>query len=194
MQKRLAMYIQLFQLLSLGHAPRFLPDPKAKTNKLFRIQFASKGAAPSPEGDAVRPRTRALICWLNLVPGGQNIYVAVIDDDESARLSLTRMLRAADLLPVPYPSAESFLMDRKRPQFDCLVLDIEMRGMSGLKLLTELTAVGDDTPVFLVTGHDSIEMRAQARACNCAGFFRKTDSNEAVLNAILDVVRQSSTE
>ena len=114
----------------------------------------------------------------------RNIYIAVIDDDESLCLSMSRLLRAAHFQPITYPSAEDFLADTKRPKFDCLVLDIQLEGMSGLDLRQRLSAVKDATPVVFITAHDDPEVRAQAEASDCAGYFRKTDSGADVLAAI----------
>jgi FixJ family two-component response regulator len=114
----------------------------------------------------------------------KNIYVAVVDDDESVCRSFSRLLRAADFQPVTYLSAEAFLADTKHPKFDCLVLDIQLEGMSGLELRKRLFAVNDGIPVVFVTAHDDSEMRRQAEASGCAGFFRKTDSGDDVLAAI----------
>ncbi len=113
-----------------------------------------------------------------------NIYVAVIDDDESVCRSFSRLLRAAHFQPISYSSAEAFLADTKHPKFDCLVLDIQLEGMSGLELSKRLAAVKDDTPVVFITAHDDPEVHAQAKASGCAGFFRKTDSGADVLAAI----------
>ncbi|MCM3872032.1 MAG: response regulator [Pyrinomonadaceae bacterium] len=114
----------------------------------------------------------------------QNIYVAVVDDDESVCRSLSRLLRAAHFHPITYASAEVFLADKKHPKFDCLVLDIQLDGMSGLELRRRLSAVNDDTPVIFITAYDDPDVCAQARASGCAGLFRKTDSGTDVLAAI----------
>jgi FixJ family two-component response regulator len=114
----------------------------------------------------------------------RNIYIAVIDDDESGRRSMSRLLRAAHLQPVSYPSAESFLTDTNRPTFGCLVLDIQLNGMSGLDLRQRLAAVQDVTPVVFITAHDDPAVRAQAEASGCAGYLRKTNSGAEVLAAI----------
>ncbi|RPH53747.1 MAG: response regulator [Lysobacterales bacterium] len=111
-------------------------------------------------------------------------YIAIIDDDESVCRSMSRLLRAAHLHPVSYPSAEALLTDTKRPKFDCLVLDIQLPGMSGLDLRRRLSAFKDATPVVFITAHDDPEMRSQAEASGCAGYFRKTDSGAEVLAAI----------
>ena len=114
----------------------------------------------------------------------RNIYIAVIDDDESICRSMSRLLRAARLQPITYPSAEAFLADTKRPKFDCLVLDIQLKGMTGLDLSRRFSAVKDATPVVFITAHDDPEVRAQAEASDCAGYFRKTDPGADVLAAI----------
>lgn len=118
----------------------------------------------------------------------RNIYIAVIDDDESLCRSMSRLLRAANFQPITYPSAEAFLEDTKRPNFDCLLLDIQLEGMSGLDLRQRLSAVKDATPVVYITAHDDPKVRAQAQASDCAGYFRKTDSGADVLAAIRRVI------
>ena len=111
-------------------------------------------------------------------------YVAVVDDDESACRALSRLLRAEGIQPVSYLSAEAFLADTKRPQFDCLVLDIQLGGMSGVELNRQLQASGSSIPVIYITAHDEPETREQAQAAGCVGYFRKTAPGQDVLRAI----------
>jgi len=111
-------------------------------------------------------------------------YVAVVDDDEDVLRSFGRLLRAAGMQPITYDSAESFLADAKHPQFGCLVLDIQLGGISGIQLAQQLAAVGVKTPVIFITGQDDPEARAAAEALGCAAFFRKTDSGKEVFEAI----------
>lgn len=112
------------------------------------------------------------------------LYVAVVDDDEDVCRSLGRLLRAAGMQPVTYPSAEAFLADSKHPAFDCLVLDVQLGGMSGLELGEHLAAAGGHAPFICITAHDEPDVRARANAAGCAAFFRKTDSGAEVLDAI----------
>lgn len=111
-------------------------------------------------------------------------YVAVVDDDESLRRSFGRLLRAAEFRPVVYASAEAFLADTRQPQFDCIVLDIELSGMSGIELKRRLTAAGTTTPVIFMTAHDNGQARADTEAAGCAAYFRKIDPGTAVLATI----------
>jgi len=114
-------------------------------------------------------------------------YVAVVDDDENICRSFGRLLRAAGFQPVTYDSAESFLADRKHPQFGCLVLDIQLGNMSGIELAQRLSAAGERTPIIFVTAHDGPEARGAADTLGCAAYFRKTDSGKEVLEAIRNV-------
>ena len=113
-----------------------------------------------------------------------NIYVAVVDDDEGLRRSLARLLRAAGMQPITYASAEEFRADLKQPRFDCLVLDVQMPGISGLDLRNQLVAEGVATPVVFVTAHDDPRARDEALAGPCAGYFLKTDAGSELLKAV----------
>lgn len=112
------------------------------------------------------------------------IYVAVVDDDESLCRSLGRLLRAAGIQSVTYASAEAFLADTQRLQFDCLVLDVELGGMSGIELKRQLAGAGEKTPVIFITAHDDSHARAEAEAAGCEAYFRKIDSGADVLATI----------
>ena len=112
------------------------------------------------------------------------IYVAIVDDDESLGRSLGRLLRAAGMQPITYASAEAFLADTKQPRFDCLVLDVQLGGMSGIALARRLVADGRNPPFIFITAHDDPETRASAQAAGCAAYFRKSDCGARVLEAI----------
>jgi FixJ family two-component response regulator len=118
----------------------------------------------------------------------ESVYVAVVDDDENLRRSFARLLRAAGMRPITYESAEAFLADTLRPRFDCLVLDVQLHGMSGIKLQKHLSGEGDSTAILFITAYDDIDSRKQAYAMGCAGYFRKSDAGNEVLNAIKGVV------
>lgn len=112
------------------------------------------------------------------------LYVAVVDDDENVCRALGRLFRASGILPVTYASAEKFLGDLKRPQFDCLVLDVQLGGMSGIELGRRLASENYPAPFICLTAHDDPETRARAMAAGCAAFFSKTDPGIAILDTI----------
>ena len=111
-------------------------------------------------------------------------YIAVVDDDEKVCQSFGRLLRAAGLQPITYSSAEEFLADSKRPRFDCLVLDVQLGGMSGIELAQRLQADGGSPPFIFITAHDDPGARDQATAAGCSAYFQKTASGTDVLEAI----------
>jgi FixJ family two-component response regulator len=114
----------------------------------------------------------------------ETLYVGVVDDDEDFCRSLARLLRAAGMQPITYASAEAFLADTKHPQFDCLVLDVHLGGMSGIELGRRLVTEGRYAPFICITGHDDPEARVGALAAGCGAFFRKADPGAVVLEAI----------
>ena len=106
-----------------------------------------------------------------------------MDDDKSICKSLARLLRASGMTSKSYSSAEEFLTD-VNAHFDCLVLDVQLGGISGLELAHQLVISGDSTPFIFITAHDDALARASARAAGCAGYFSKTESSIKILPLI----------
>jgi len=117
------------------------------------------------------------------------IYIGVVDDDASFCRSLERLLRAAQFQPVTYASAEEFLADAKHPRFDCLLLDVELGGISGIELQRRLAAVGSKTPVIYLTAHDDAATRSAAGLTGYVAFISKVDSSDTLLRAIATAVK-----
>ena len=111
-------------------------------------------------------------------------YLGIIDDDESVRRSLGRLLQLAGFQPVLFESAEEFLADPLRRHLRCLLIDVRLGGMSGIELHRRLLAEGCRTPVIFITAHDDPDARSAALDSNCAGYFRKTDPGADILDAV----------
>jgi FixJ family two-component response regulator len=110
--------------------------------------------------------------------------VAIIDDDASANRALGRLLRGAGFDPSGFESAESFLAAPARSAFGCLLVDIELTGMSGLELQRQLQTEGSHVPLVFITAHDEPAYRAEATRRGCVGFFRKTDPGALIVDAL----------
>lgn len=117
------------------------------------------------------------------------INIAIVDDDASLCQAMDRLLRAAGFQPFTYPSAEAFLRDGQRTRPDCILLDIQLGGMSGFELQSLLAASGSTTPIIFITAYDDPETRAQAQQTDCIAYLRKHDPGEAVLDAIRRAVQ-----
>ena len=115
--------------------------------------------------------------------------VAVVDDDASFARALDRLLRASGFEVQTYPSGEDFLASTAFPQPDCLVLDIQLDGMSGLDLLRQLRALGNLAPIIFVTAHDAPEVRDEAEQAGCIVYLRKPVASHALLEAIAKAMR-----
>jgi FixJ family two-component response regulator len=111
--------------------------------------------------------------------------VAVVDDDESVRKALQRLLRASDLDADTFASAEDFLASLPHaPLPDCLVLDLQMPGTSGLDLQRQLVRTGPQVPTVVITGHDEPGMEARSLAAGASAYLRKPLEAGTLLAAI----------
>jgi FixJ family two-component response regulator len=114
--------------------------------------------------------------------------IAVVDDDASLCRSFSRLLRLAGYAPSTFSSAEDFLADYEDGCFDCVLLDIQLGGMSGIELQREMSARGERTALIFVTAHDEPALRAEATQAGCQGFFSKNDDGERILAAVREAV------
>jgi FixJ family two-component response regulator len=114
----------------------------------------------------------------------QNSKVAIIDDDASWCRALTRMLKGMGIEATSYASAESFLAARAGADYACLLVDLQLGGMSGLELFRELRGHAVRTPVIFITAYDEPGQRDEAMQGGCAGFFRKADPGSVIVSAI----------
>jgi FixJ family two-component response regulator len=114
----------------------------------------------------------------------QRIRVAVVDDDASLCKALGRLLAAAGISTTIYSSGEAFLADDVNQDPDCLILDIELGGMSGLDLQRVLSTMGREIPIVFITAHEEPELAEQATRLGCVAYLRKTDPGQAVLEAV----------
>jgi FixJ family two-component response regulator len=110
--------------------------------------------------------------------------VYLIDDDESVRRALQRLLRSAGLDVRAFASAEEFLESGNLDQRACIVLDIQMRGLTGFDLQEKLASKGIRIPTITVSALDDAETRERARKLGAAAFFRKPVDGQALIDAI----------
>jgi len=89
--------------------------------------------------------------------------VCIIDDDEGVREVLARVVRSVGLEPELYDSAEDFLRRGDHPQIGCLLLDLQLGGMSGLDLLDRLSGKQIIYPVFLISAAHNAKTSAAAK-------------------------------
>ena len=96
--------------------------------------------------------------------------VAVIEDDDIARTALGRLLDAAGFEHALFESAETFLASKRDREWNCLIVDVQLTGMSGIDLQWTLRSVGSDAPVIIITARATDAIRERAEQAGCAAF------------------------
>ena len=110
--------------------------------------------------------------------------VFVVDDDASVRSSLQFLISSVGLQVECFDSVEA-LLRRKLPDApSCLVLDVRLRGLSGLDFQHELAARNCRMPIIFITGHGDIPMTVQAMKAGAVEFLTKPFRDQDLLDAI----------
>lgn len=113
-----------------------------------------------------------------------NPVVFVVDDDASVRSSLKFLLDTVGLQVETFDSAETFLRKRPPDRPSCLVLDVRLRGLSGLDFQRELAARNIQIPIVFITGHGDIPMSVRAMKAGAVEFLTKPFRDQDLLDAI----------
>ena len=113
--------------------------------------------------------------------------IAVIDDDPRVLESLVNLLASYGYEARPYISAEQFLQTGGPAKSRCIIADIEMEQMSGLRLLEHLKGSDCDVPIILITGNPSGRSDAFYRERGAAAFFRKPVDGETLVAVIRSI-------
>jgi len=117
-------------------------------------------------------------------------FVTIIDDDQAMRESLATLLRAEGHVTQSYDSAESFLADGPESVSGCLILDIQMPGMSGLDLQRELQARAIALPVVVITGQGDVPKAVAALKAGAVDFLEKPYEIDALLRAVREALNR----
>ncbi len=110
--------------------------------------------------------------------------VLVVEDDESLRGALERLLGLAGFSAVAYGSAEALLAEGVGGGAACVVSDLRLPAMSGLDLLAALRAHGWHAPLILITAYDEPGLAQKARGFGAAGYLVKPFDGTALLAAV----------
>jgi len=111
------------------------------------------------------------------------MLVHIVDDDESVRKGLTRLLRSAGFECQAYATPEGFLAEVHNEDIACILIDITMPGMNGLQLVGQLKEMGITYPAIAISAHDD-NVRNLARDIGIRFFLRKPVDDQALIDAI----------
>jgi FixJ family two-component response regulator len=110
--------------------------------------------------------------------------IAVVDDDESVRKAVVRMLRTAGLAAQGFSSGEVFLETWHFARPDCLVLDLQMPDVSGMEVQRALKLAGAHFPIIVITAHDAPSMREECMRLGAAAYLCKPLDIRTLLDAV----------
>jgi RNA polymerase sigma factor (sigma-70 family) len=114
----------------------------------------------------------------------QHSIVFVVDDDDSLREALKRLIRSIGLQVEVFASAEEFLRRKQLDVPGCLILDIRLRGISGLDFQRKLAEANIPIPIIFITGHGDIPMSVRAMKAGAVEFLTKPFRDQDLLDAI----------
>jgi FixJ family two-component response regulator len=110
--------------------------------------------------------------------------IYIVDDDDSVRASLVRLMRSAGLPASAFPTAEDFLRDMPPADGAVAVIDVHLPGMSGLELQRELLRLGSNFPVVMMTAFEDSDVRRTALNAGALGLLIKPFGETALLELV----------
>jgi two-component system, LuxR family, response regulator FixJ len=110
--------------------------------------------------------------------------IHIVDDDESLRTALMRLLRAAGYAVRTYASAGDFLLNKPANAPGCVVLDVRMPGPTGFELQEAIVKLDESLPIIFLTGHGDIPMSVRAIKAGAVDFLTKPVRKETLLQAV----------
>jgi len=113
-----------------------------------------------------------------------NQLIAVVEDDDSVRIALVRLLRCHDYRVAAFASAEDFLAESQETEHDCIVADICLPGLSGIDLAQQLASSGRTTPIVMITAQPDAEVQARALRSGALQVLLKPIPKDQLLEAV----------
>jgi FixJ family two-component response regulator len=110
--------------------------------------------------------------------------VYIVDDDDSVRKGLSRLMRSAGLKSQDFSSAQDFLNEVDAGHNGCVLLDITMPQLTGLQLQAALKKRKIDLPVIAISARDDADTRRMALDLGARFFFRKPVDDQALIDTI----------
>jgi FixJ family two-component response regulator len=116
--------------------------------------------------------------------------VFVVDDDESVREALGSLIRSTGLGVETFASAQDFLARPPSGVPSCLVLDLQLPGLSGLDLQKRMAEANIQSPIVFITGHGSVPASVQAMKAGAVDFLSKPFADHDLLEAIKQAIER----
>ena len=117
--------------------------------------------------------------------------ISVIDDDQSVRRTTALLVEAFGFRAAAFESAEAFLGSGQLQDTSCLIVDVQMPGMNGLQLQSQLAATGCRIPIIFITAYHEKESYRRAIQAGAVAFLGKPFTDKQLLQTIHSALGQS---
>jgi CheY-like chemotaxis protein len=166
------------------HIRHFAGEERAASLRAVCIKHTDIGPLHDPSVAAVACGENPAIPGVAASAEASLPVVYVVDDDESMRRSLTRLLTLSDCRVRVFDSAEAFLEQANTASDGCLVVDIQLGGMTGLDLMVRLAERGFRLPVIAMSGFHDERIESEALRLGACAFLQKPFEPQVLLDAI----------
>lgn len=119
--------------------------------------------------------------------------VHIVDDDHSFRTAVGRLLSASGFLVALYESGDQFLAQLPHGEHGCVLLDLDLPGLSGLELQDRLAETAPLLPIVFLTGQGDIKASVRAIKAGAEDFLEKPTPREALLEAVERALHRCET-
>jgi FixJ family two-component response regulator len=110
--------------------------------------------------------------------------ISIVDDDEAVRSALDALVRSLGYEARAFPSAEAFLEGDGPDDTDCMILDVQMPGMSGPQLQAQLVEAGRAIPIVFITAFQHEDLRRTVLALGAVALLGKPWEGQALVDAL----------
>ena len=217
-----AKIIHASVVVGVGHTGETLPVPRFGNGRLRHVgnfdglpvilpegnvvsaALSGDGGVPTPLSCAMRcdsvPASRGAQMtagptnrMTTETAGDDGSVIYVVDDDKGVRQALDLLLRSVGLRVETFESPDEFLRSARSTGSSCLILDVRLRGKSGMAFHQEIVNSGMRIPVVFMTGHGDIEMGVKAMKAGALDFLAKPFKDQDMLDAVAQAWRETAS-
>lgn len=110
--------------------------------------------------------------------------ISIVDDDPSVREAMLGLVRSLGFDAASFSSAEDFLQSDQIDETSCLITDVQMPGLSGVELQSQLISRGSPVPIIFVTASPERRIEAQARSAGAVAFLNKPFDDKTLIECL----------
>jgi FixJ family two-component response regulator len=176
------------------YSTRGVRDPPGRGSARPRVGIRQPDLPRVRQPFFIRSKPAASVCHPCAIVSTEHCLVRIVDDDEPVRRSVGELLQSVGFAVIGYGSAHAFLADDPPDVPGCLVLDVQLPGLSGLELQRKLLGTERALPIVFLTGCGDIPTSVRAMKDGAVEFLTKPVSTGSLLEAVRHAVEKDCQE